>query len=134
MTKTENKLYILNAKFSVVNVRNCLVTNWTWIPYNGSEFMLTKTHTHFNHFLFLLLLLLLLHLFSFCFYSPRVLSNFSDLLPPLWWFCWPWNRPLMETQWPRAGRSCCIQMWPHAIIRALAAPLNCQGQVQGESW
>lgn len=52
-------------------------------------------------------------------YSPQVFSNFWDLLPPLLPSCWPWNQFLMGAQWPRAEPTCCIQMWPPAIISRL---------------
>lgn len=55
--------------------------------------------------------------FFFLLYSLQILSNFWDLLPLLLQFCWPWNQFLMGTQWPRAGPTCCIQMWPPATIR-----------------
>lgn len=60
-----------------------------------------------------------LPLFFFFLYSLQVLSNFLDLLPLLLQFCWPWNQFLMGTQWPRAEPTCCIQMWPPAIISRL---------------
>lgn len=47
------------------------------------------------------------------------LFKLLDPLPLLLGFCWPWNQFLMGTQWPRAEPTCCIQMWPPAIISRL---------------
>lgn len=68
-----------------------------------------------NHLLLFFLSSLLLSLSSF-YILCKSSQTFWDLLPLLLQFCWPWNRLLMATQWPRAEPTCCIQMWPPAII------------------
>lgn len=66
-------------------------------------------------FFFLSVFPLLLYFFS-SFILFKSFQTFLDLLPLLLRFCWPWNRLLMGTQWPRAEPTRCIQMWPPAII------------------
>lgn len=97
----------LNSNVQNLQLKQGILLLWDW--------------WHFSHFFFLICLqpLLLLLFSSSSFLSPlfsQVLSNFSDLLPLLLQFCWPWNQFLMGTQWPRAGPTCCIQICPPAII------------------
>jgi len=85
------------------------------IKYFGVFKKKKKNQTHF------LLFLHLLPPFLFLLHPTPGFSNFWDLLPLLLQFFWPWNQPLMGAQWPRAEPTCCIQMWPHAIITAFPA-------------